>query len=189
MHGLQILDLKRPGLADRLLRRRPKENAAIELNNYVAATPLADVTRAAVEEILSNHKCAPAEAKPAFAMIYTQVLKCMTEDREITDVEQEQLNHLREVFGLADEELRAIEEDVVLPIYRDAVNSSLSDQHLAPRERERLEKLSHDLRLDEAEADLIAFEASYRVFEEAMSRRAAAAAAAQDEPPQDEPPA
>lgn len=188
MHGLQILDLKRPGLAQRLLRRRPKENAAIELNNHIAATPLGEVTRAAVEEILARHKCAPAEAKPAFAMIYTQVLKCMTEDREITDVEQEQLNHLREVFGLADEELRAIEEDVVLPIYRDAVNASLSDQHLVPRERERLEKLSRDLRLDEAEADLIAFEASYRVFEEAMSRRSAAAAA-QDESPPDEPPA
>lgn len=170
MNGLQVLDLKRPGLADRLLGRRPKENAAVELNNYVADTPLPEVKRAAVEAILSRHGLNHSDAKPAFALIYAQVLRHLSQDKHISDGEQWQLIHLRGVFGLGDDDLRAIRANVLLPIYREAVEASFADSHITPEEREGLEHLSRDLHLDEAEAELITFDEAYRAFEEAMGR-------------------
>ena len=55
MNGLQVLELTRPSLPQRILRRKPRENAAIELNNYVANTPLTDINRQAVEKVLADY--------------------------------------------------------------------------------------------------------------------------------------
>ncbi len=176
MNGLQVLDLKRPGLADRLLRRRPKQNAALELNNYVAVTPLPQVERAAIEEILSRYGLDISDARPAFAMIYTQVLRYFSEDRAVSADEQEQLSHVRGMFGLTDEEILTIRNEVLLPVYRAAVESSYEDGHLTPKEREGVERLARELGLAEAEAEVIAFDEAYRAFEEAMGKRSPAVA-------------
>ena len=182
MNGLRVLELTRPSLPERLLRRKPKENAAIELNNYVANTPLSEITRQAVEKVLVDYKCDYTEAKPALTTIYAQVLNHFLEDRSISDQERDQLTILRQAFGLTEEDARAIDREALLPIYQRAVSDFYADQHLTFGEKEQLERLSRDLRLDEAEAESMALDEAYRVFEETTRH----AASDRQPPPEEE---
>src|SRR5918911_629491 len=118
MNGLSTLELKRPSLSERLLRRRPKENAAIEINNYVATTPLESVTGHDLARILAAHKCDYAAVKPALGVIYTQVLDHFTQDGRISAEEQAELTHLRKVFRLSEAEADALDQEVLLPLYQ-----------------------------------------------------------------------
>lgn len=172
MHGLQLLDLKQPSLSDLVLKRKRKENATIEINNYLAGTPLAEVTRAAVKKILKAYGCDHASTKPALTVIYAQVLNHFLEDRRISDEEQEQLTHLREVLGLTEDDARAIDRDVLLPLYQKAVGEFFSDGHFTFGEGQELERMSRELGLDAAETEAMTLKEAYRVFEQSTKRAA-----------------
>ena len=172
MHGLQTLDLKQPSLSDLVLKRKRKENATIEINNYVAGTPLAEVTRAAVKRILKAYGCDYSTTKPALTVIYAQVLNHFLEDRRVSEEEQEQLTHLRDVLGLTEDDVRAIDREVLLPVYRKAVSEFFSDGHFTFAEGQELERMSRELGMDAAETDAMTLNEAYRVFEESTKRAA-----------------
>ena len=182
MNGLQMLAEPRAGLLDRVRGRKPKEHAAIALNNYVATTPLANITGPDVSRILTEHKCQREEIKPTLVVIYTQVLSHFAQDAHLSAQEQSDLAHLRTVFGLTAAETDALDRDVLLGVYQTAVRGFFADGHFTFREREQLEKLAHNFEQDEADTDALILDEAYRTFEQSLKRPAATAAPAAEQP-------
>ena len=165
MNGLQMLEA-RASLVDRLLGRKAKERAAIELNNYVATTPLADITAHDVERILAKYKCDHHDLKSALTIIYTQVLNHFAEDKRVSAQEREGLTHLRHVFGLTEAEVEALDQAVLLPLYQAAVREFFADGHFSFKEREQFERLTKNLGQDEAAADELILNEAFNAFEQ-----------------------
>jgi hypothetical protein len=171
MNGLDLLEQRRASLADRLLMRKPKENAAVEINNYVACTPLADVTAHDISRIMAEYKCAHRDVKPALALIYTQVVSHFVQDGKLSVQEQSDLTHLRKVFGLTEEEAGALDREVLLPLYQQAVRGFFADGHFTAAEREQLETIRRGLDRDKAEADTLIMDEAFRAFERGTKRK------------------
>jgi hypothetical protein len=170
MHGLQVLDLKQPNFTDRLLRRKPKENAALELNNFIASTPLLEIGREDINQILAAYDYTLIDAKPALVLLYQQILKHFSEDRNISGAEQSQLLHLRQIFGITDSEIAEIESKTLLPIYQNTLETMLSDGELSSEERDTLKKLAGDLKLGEALARRAYINTAHTFIQGALER-------------------
>lgn len=69
MNGLEIIDEKDPSLADKLLRREPRENAYIEINNVIASAPIEQVTKDDIDRILADHKISSEQARSRLTYI------------------------------------------------------------------------------------------------------------------------
>ncbi len=173
MNGLHALELKSLSLSDRLLRRKPKENAAIQINNYVASTALEEVTGHDLARILSEHACSYADVKPALTVIYTQVVNHFSQDGRISAQEQADLAHLQKVFRLSDAEAAALDREILLPLYQQAVGAYFADGHFTFKEREQVERLARDLGQDEAEADALVLGEAFSAFERSTKRNTA----------------
>lgn len=178
MNGLHILEEQRAGLLDRLRGRKPKEQAAAAVNNYVATTPLANVTVHDINRILTEHKCHRQDIKPALTAIYTQVLTHCTQDARLTAQEQSDLEQLRAVLGLTQEEADALDREALLATYQAAVRGFFADGHFTFREREQVERLTRTLYQDEAAADAVVMDEAFRAFERSTRRGGGSEAAA-----------
>lgn len=170
MNGLELITPDAPSLLDRLRRRRQAGSFPVEVNNYVAATPLSEVTRDAVERIISDCGRAGGEVKDDCALVYARVLGHLALDGKITDEEMEQLQLLRGALGLSAEDVREAEARSLLPLYRERLKESLADRHLTHGEDERLKSLARDLGLDDAQTDDMVLNETFRAFERSTQR-------------------
>ncbi|MBC7930667.1 MAG: hypothetical protein H7Z38_08870 [Rubrivivax sp.] len=170
MNGLELITPDAPSLLDRLLRRPQPRSFPIEVNNYVAATPLSEVTRDAVERIISDCGRAGSGVKDDCALVYSRVLGHLALDGKITDEELEQLQRLRGALGLSTEDVREAEARSLLPLYRERLKESLADRHLTQGEDERLKSLARDLGLDDAQTDDMVLNETFRAFEQSTQR-------------------
>ncbi len=175
MNGLRDLTLKRQSLSDRLLRRKPIENAAIQINNYIASTPLPDVTGHELARLLAAHHCSYADVKPALLTIYAQVLSHFLQDRRISAQERAALVHLKEVFRLTDAETDALDKAGLTPHYQQAVRDFFADGHFTFQEQAQVAQLTRDLCQDEAAADTVLMDEAFRAFERSTKRNERAA--------------
>lgn len=103
MNGQNFIDLKAPGPVDRWLKREPRENAFIELNNLLASAPLQTVHHYHVREILDKYGVDPARAHARLLGIYQQILEYFMFDLEFSEAEVADLEHLKCIFGLRDD--------------------------------------------------------------------------------------
>jgi hypothetical protein len=170
VNGLELISSETPSLLDRLLRRRPPRSFPVEVNNYLATTPLSEVTRDAVERIISDCGRAGNAVKDDCALVYARVLSHLALDGKITDEEMEQLQRLRGALELSAEDVREAEASSLLPLYRERLKGSLADRHLTHGEDERLKSLARDLGLDDSQTDGVVLSETFKTFEEATRR-------------------
>lgn len=170
MNGLEIVELRQPSLTDRMLRRKPKENAVLEIQNYLACTPIGQTSSDIIQSKLKEYKVTMQEAKEAFAFVYTRVLAHFLSDREISEDEATELRHLRAILDLSDEDVRAAEERLILPIYENTVKDALSDHYITDKERAYLDSLQRKLGISEKAALTIRQSHSQQIFQNAIDR-------------------
>lgn len=171
MNGLELITPDTLSLLDRLLlRRRPAGSFPVEVNNYVATTPLSEVTRDAVEKIVSDCGRAGSGVKDDCALVYARVLTHLTLDGKITDEEMGQLQRLRSALGLSAEDVREAEARTLLPLYRERLKESLADHHLTHGEGERLKSFARDLGLDDSQTDRLVLSEAFKTFEQSTER-------------------
>lgn len=170
MNGLELISPNTPSLLDRLLRRRPARSFPVEVNNYLATTPLSEVTRDAVERIVSDCGRAGGGVKGDCALVYARILSHLALDGKITDEEMGQLRRLRGALGLSAEDVREAEARSLLPLYRERLRESLADRHLTHGEDERLKSLAQDLGLDDSQTDRVVLSETFKTFEESTRR-------------------
>src|SRR4051812_34628987 len=102
MNGFSVAEPKRPGLLGRLVNRKPRENAFIEIQNLLATKALKDLTAAPIITILSEYEIPREEAMPTLFDLYGQALRYHLLDAILSPEERAALKQLRYVLDLDD---------------------------------------------------------------------------------------
>lgn len=152
MNGLKVANLKEPSLSDRLLRRKPKDNALLEVQNYLASTAIRQVTHGAIERLLSDYKLTLSEARTGLALLYNEILRYFVRDKEISDDEAEDLRLLQKLMGLSTGDIQDIEKKVIHTIYKTTACQVISDHNITDEKKTYLESLARKLRIPESVA-------------------------------------
>lgn len=175
MNGCEVVELRRPGFFYRLLGRKLKDNAYLEIQNLLAKAPIGQMAPESVTETLGSYGIALASAVPRLKELYATVLRYFLRDSDLSDAELEDLRRLRNLFGLTDQDVKEVEAAVVNPIYERSVQQALKDRHLSPEEKEGLQSLAKRLRLSDEVAQAIRkkdFQAlMQQAYEEAIKDR------------------
>jgi hypothetical protein len=133
----------------RLLDRRPRENAWIEVNNLLAETR--DVRAVRPEQVARIAERYRIPLRGEFCgrleRLYRDYLLFCLADRRLTDDELCDLAHLKRIFRLSDTVVSAIHESVARQVYSHSVDEVLADGRIDPREREFLHTLQQHLAL------------------------------------------
>lgn len=169
MNGLEVIDLQPTSFVTRLLGRRPKENAFLEIHNVVATLPIYHISDAAIAACLSRYGTTHEEWKPRLLNIYSQVLDHFIKDLSISDDEIEQLGHLATIFKLTPYEISQIHTEIVHPHYERAVQRALEDDDLSGEENTALDNLCAELRIPEAVANEIYKKHAVPIYSQAMT--------------------
>jgi hypothetical protein len=146
-----FLELKRdrPGLLDRMLRRKPATHAFVELNNLLAGAgdPRA-ITEEDVERIGAGYGF---DVRRTFAArcqkLYRDYLSWCLTDRRLTDDELANLGHLATLLRLDATTAAAIQHAVTRNVYLRSVEEVLADGETSDEERAFLQRLSEQLRI------------------------------------------
>ncbi|HSJ08757.1 MAG TPA: hypothetical protein VK928_02560 [Longimicrobiales bacterium] len=138
-----------PTLLETLLRRRPRENAFIAINNLLAAaacvrdvSPL-DVLRAC-DEYRADIR-GPLGAR--LERLYSDYLLFCLEDRHLSAAELSDLAHLRTVLRIDDHAAARIQDHGARHVYGRSVDEVLEDGVIDPGERDFLDTLRRELAL------------------------------------------
>jgi hypothetical protein len=147
----------RPTFGQRLLRRRPRQNAFVEVNNLIAdAARVRDVPREAVSRVCAEYRTnLYREFGGAVERLYRSYLEFCLRDRRLTSDELADLAHLQHILGLDDACVKGIHEHVAQEVYCKSVNEVLEDGTLDASERAFLQRLRENLGLSERVADRI----------------------------------
>ncbi|HEX2168547.1 MAG TPA: hypothetical protein VHG09_15030 [Longimicrobiales bacterium] len=142
-----MLTPSRQSLLQRLLRRRPRDNAVIEINNLLArADSVRAVRREDVMRICREHRTTLNGALSGrFERIYRDYVAYCLEDRHLSDSELADLAHLQKLLGIAADAAAAIHEYVARQLYRCSVDEALNDGIIDDDEREFLGRLQQEL--------------------------------------------
>ncbi len=173
MNGLEVIDLQRGGFADRLFRRRPAENAFIEINNILASVPILQIDRQSITKKLDEYGISRDSAKPRLLNLYSQILKHFIRDSDLSDREVEELERLQSIFGLTTDEINQIHGAVVYPLYERAVKAVLSDKRITDEEDARLEHLQKQLRIPDDIEKRIRITLAQTVYQQAVDEAVA----------------
>lgn len=155
----------RRSLIQRLLRRRPRENAVVEINNLLAcADSVRAVRREDVLRICEDHRTTlDGPLAGRFERIYRDYLAYCLEDRHLSADEVADLAWLQKLLGIPAPATAAIHEHVSRQLYRCSVAEMLSDGVIDARERDFLGRLQQEL--------AISGRAAHRILEAGMQQR------------------
>jgi hypothetical protein len=163
--GLSEVPLRPPGLIARLLGRKPRDNAFLEIRNLIATRAIRDLDPDEVARVLASYGIEPEEAQPQLRKIYALVLRNVIRDNLVTDEELEELSHLRHVLGFSDADVRDIERELLEDAYRTQTRLAVGDSLLTEDEKVRLHDLAARLRIPEETAKAIRAEEVAIVFD------------------------
>lgn len=152
-------------LLQRLLRRRPRDNAVVEINNLLArADRLRDVRREDVIRICDEHRTTlNGTLSGRFERIYRDYVAYCLADRHLSETELADLAHLQRLLGIAADAAAAIHEHVARQLYRCSVDEALNDGVIDDEERAFLGRLQQELAMSGR--------AAYRILETKMRHR------------------
>ena len=161
----QPLPHVRRTIVQRLLRRRPRENAHVEVNNLLAdSTSVRDVQRADVDRICELHRTTlSGPLAGRFERLYRDYLAYCLEDRHLTSEELADLAHLQNLLRIAAETALAIHEHVARQVYSRSVAEVLDDGVIDATERDFLGRLQQEL--------AISGRAAHRILEARMRQQ------------------
>ena len=145
MNGLEIIDQNEASFMDKVLRREPRENAFVEINNLLACVPIFKLDREAINKSLDKYEVEHEKARSRLLNFYTIILKHFLNDANLDNTELERLHHLKYIFTLDDREISSIHQNIVQPIYKRHVRKAISDGDLTEQESEGLKKIAERL--------------------------------------------
>lgn len=137
----------RPGLLDRVLRRRPAANAFIELNNlFAGAREPVEVSAGDIDAICLAYGI---DVRGTFGArcqaLYRDYLHWCLTDRRLSDAELVNLGHLATLLRLDATTTTAIHRSVTRTVYLRTVEEVLEDGAVSDDERAFLRRLGQQL--------------------------------------------
>jgi flavin-binding protein dodecin len=165
------------GAMGRLMRSR--RSAALDaIEDLLAqAGNLREVSCEHVQDICSKHGLeSPRRIPRDRKRLYQRYLEHCFEDRVLSEEEDADLTHLRELLHLDAREVTAVHQAVAREVYGAAVEEVLEDMRLDPEEEAFLRRLRGDLHLSDRDADRLletgAQEARTRAIQRATTQDA-----------------
>lgn len=137
-----------PTLFQRLFRRpRIASGEAAVVNVLAAAPDLTQVTPEQIAAAAAEHGVTPLQLASRLAELYRHYLLHCLRDRNLNEGEVAALQHLRNVFGLSDVQVRAIHDSVAVEVFGAAARDAVRDGRLTSEERAFLDRLQSQLLL------------------------------------------
>jgi hypothetical protein len=162
----RTVNLYKQSFFQKLFNQQPEENAIIELNNLLASKPIRDISLYEVNDISAKYRLNLISVFPRnIAEFYTAYLGACLEDMVITDEELDELNHLKMLLNLTDENINKINERIINKVYLKEYDEVIKDGIITEQERKFLDKLQNDLRLNDSIADKISAESRKKLIE------------------------
>ncbi len=151
------LPLEPPTIMQRILRRQPRANAWIEVNNLLAgAAEIRGLRPEQVARIADRYRMPMrGEFCGRLERFYRDYLLFCLADHRLTEEEVADLAHLKRILRLSDQVVSAIHETVSRQVYAQSVDAVFADGRIDPEEREFLHTLQHHLALSSAVVDRI----------------------------------
>lgn len=148
--------LKAPSFFQKVLGKKIKENALIEINNLLAEKELKTITVEDVYAIANKYGVNfHTDYDHEIADFYKEYLKSCLEDKFISNEELEDLRHLKYILEINDKVIESIHQDLAGLIYKREVEKVIHDGELDEEERLFIEKLQNDLKLPKDVANKI----------------------------------
>ena len=145
MNGLQIIDLEEATFMDKLLKREPRENAFVQINNLLACVPILEIDRETINQCLDEHDVSHEKAKSRLINFYSVILRDFVTDLEISKLQLDELLHLQHIFSLQDADIAPINSAVLYPNYRNFIRRVISDGQLTGAQSRQIRTLSERL--------------------------------------------
>ncbi len=145
MNGLQLIDLTDATFMDKVLRREPRENAFVEINNLLACVPIFGLDRETINRSLEKYGISQDESRSRLLNFYSIVLKHFLGNEDLDKSQVERLHHLKYIFTLNDNEISSIHRNCVQPIYRMQVRRLIADGQLTEDEKAKLHDFAERL--------------------------------------------
>ena len=151
------LPLSRRTILQRALRKLPRDNAWIEVNNLLAdADEVRDVRPEQVARIAEKYQMPfSREFCGRLERLYRDYLLHCLADGRLSPDELSDLAHLKRILRLHDRALCDIHEKVARQVYAQSVDAVLADGRIDPGEREFLSTLQQHLAISGAVVDRI----------------------------------
>lgn len=154
VNGLTVIDDRRLRRGGSDLRVSPSERAFISINNLLAATPIKAVAAGAVRALLEEQGVDGAELRPRFRTLYAHVLGQFVLDLELTELEEADLLHLKDLLGLTRGDVELVFRAVVQGSYEQLALRAEAGQ-LPGGGIARLRDLATALKIPEPVADRV----------------------------------
>ncbi|WP_026999835.1 hypothetical protein [Eisenibacter elegans] len=159
--------LRSPSLWDKMLGKKIKSNAVIELNNLLATKDLLDISLEEVQAISASYEVNfSTEFQDEIKGFYRQYLHSCLDDKYLSQEELRDLRHLKYILGLNDKTVNQIHEELAGQIYKNEVEKLLQDHRIDDRERAFIQQLQNDLKLPDEIAERIYSTSSRQLVEQ-----------------------
>ncbi len=158
---------KKPSLIGRILKKTPKENALIEINNLFAKNEK-DLTKVTLEQIEKITEKYNLKLNKKFKFLRLELFKkyinhCL-KDQKIDEDEIKTFLHLKKLLHLTDTEIKKILSFETKKIYNSEVKKAVEDGILTTEEKNNLEKLKKNLLINDNLAQEILKQNSERIL-------------------------
>lgn len=172
--AFEFRKIRRPNAIEKLMGKKIKENAIIEINNLLVDASPRKVSIEEVQNIAYQHG---VKLRKDFLVelnqLYKQFLIFCLSDKYLSDVEVEELKHLKEILTLSDVEVGQIHNEVAGELYKMEVEKALEDRRLSEEEKDFLKQIQSNLKISDSLAAKIyqssAKELLNKFMEEALS--------------------
>ncbi len=134
---------------DKLLKREPRENAFVRINNLLSCVPLLRISRREIDDCLVEYDISHEKAKSRLVNFYSVILRDFVKDMKISEAQLEQLFHLQHIFSLDNHEVAPINSAILYPIYRNFIRCAISDGKLTGEQSRQIRTLSAQLGIPE----------------------------------------
>lgn len=170
----QARDANERGLLKRVAGRMTRQAAVHELETLLAeADCVRDVTLENLRRLGERHGVdLECQLLTLRRTLYRRFLEHCLLDYSLSETEVEDLEHLRRLLHLADEDVAHLQDQVSRQVYGAAVEDVLADHRLDEEEESFLRRLRQDLDLAEYHADRIYGEGFRRAQQRLLSRSA-----------------
>ncbi len=162
-------NLYKQSFFQKLLKQQPEENAIIELNNLLASKPIRDINVLEINDISEKYSLNLISVFPRnIVEFYTAYLYACLEDMNLSDIELEELNHLKKILNLTDVNVNKIHDKIIGMVYQKEFDEVIKDGVITEQEKKFLEKLQNDLRLKDSIADKISSDSRKKLMDDKL---------------------
>jgi hypothetical protein len=155
----QVVALSKQSLFQRIFRQLPPENSIKEINNLFATKEIREIKQSEIQAISKTYKVNfDKRYRKNLIEFYAVYLNRCLADKLLTESEITDLEHIKGILNLSDNEVEQINNELTGKIYKNELASIIADGLLDENEEQHLEKLQHNIRIPDDLAKKISAE-------------------------------